>query len=78
MFEKFRCFRLDCFFEFIGIVPGHTVPSLGLSPVHYESVIVLDAREILTVVDRIGVVILVVPAESREEHSKVDPRNCHS
>eukprot|EP00966_Prymnesium_polylepis_P057978 1342812-Prymnesium_polylepis.1 len=41
----------------------HAVPRLGRAPVH--------------VVDRVGVVILDVPAEGREEHADVQPRHNH-
>ena len=50
--------------EFVRVRAGHTVPGLGLAPV--------------LIVDRVGIVILVVPAEGREHHADVDPRHRHA
>ena len=64
LFEQIGRFRFDGLFKLVRIAPWYTVPRLCLAPVH--------------VIDRIGIVILIVPAESGEEHADVDPGYSHS
>lgn len=64
LLKQFRDRLLHGFFKLVGIRCWDPVPSLGFTPVH--------------VVDRIGIVVLVVPAEGREAHSNVKPWHHHS
>lgn len=64
LLKQFRNRLLHGFLKLVSIRCWDPVPSLGLAPVH--------------VVDRIGIVVFVVPAESRETHANVKPWYHHS